>query len=266
MENNRRNFLKFAGVSVLGLGSLSLIDGLTSDDVVASSGQSPEATFKQSKNALTAKRWGMVIDTRKLDGGICKEMEKACRSAHNIPEFENKSHEIKWIWDAHYKHVFPGKTDEFLQERLKELPIPVLCNHCANPPCVQACPTQATFQREDGIVLMDFHRCIGCRFCMAACPYGSRSFNFRDPRADNAIKNENTEFPTRMKGVVEKCNFCAERLAVGKQPICVEVSEGALVFGDLEDPQSEVRQLLKENYAIRRKQNLGSNPSVYYLV
>jgi len=266
MENSRRSFLKFAGVSALGLGSLSLIDGLTSGDVAASSGQSSEATFKRSKKALTAKRWGMVIDTRKLDDEICKEMEKACRATHNIPEHKNKRHEIKWIWDAHYKHVFPGKQDEFLAERLKELPIPVLCNQCANPPCVQACPTQATFQREDGIVMMDFHRCIGCRFCMAACPYGSRSFNFRDPRGDNAIKNENKDFPTRMKGVVEKCNFCAERLAVGKQPICVEVSKGALVFGDLEDPQSEVRQLLKKNYAIRRKQNLGTNPSVYYLV
>jgi molybdopterin-containing oxidoreductase family iron-sulfur binding subunit len=101
---------------------------------------------------------------------------------------------------------------------------------------------------------------------MAACPYGSRSFNFRDPRAEGAIKNQNTEFPTRMKGVVEKCNFCAERLAVGKPPACVEVSKGALAFGDLSNPKSEVRKLLKENYAIRRKQNLGTNPSVYYLV
>ena len=267
MENNRRSFLKFAGGSVLGMGSLSLLDGLTSEDVIASSGQaSAEATYKKTAKALTAKRWGMVVDTKKLSGSICHKMEKACREAHNIPEHENKNHEIKWIWETEYKHVFPGKTDEFLQERLKELPIPVLCNHCANPPCVQACPTQATFQREDGIVLMDFHRCIGCRFCMAACPYGSRSFNFRDPRGDNAIKHENKDFPTRMKGVVEKCNFCAERLAVGKQPACVEASKGALVFGDLEDPQSEVRQLLKENYAIRRKQNLGTNPSVYYLV
>jgi Fe-S-cluster-containing dehydrogenase component len=267
MENKRRSFLKFAGVSVLGLGSLSLLDGLTSDDVIASSGQaSAEATYKKTSTALTAERWGMVIDTKKLSGRICHKMEKACHTAHNVPDHENKKHEIKWIWEAHYKHVFPNKTDEFLTERLKELPIPVLCNHCANPPCVQACPTQATFQREDGIVLMDFHRCIGCRFCMAACPYGSRSFNFRDPRGDNAIKHENKEFPTRMKGVVEKCNFCAERLAVGKQPACVEASKGALIFGDLGDPQSEVRQLLKENYAIRRKQNLGSNPSVYYLV
>ncbi len=266
MENNRRSFLKFAGVSVLGLGSLSLLDGLTSDDVIAASGQTSaaEATYKQAANALTAQRWGMAIDTRKLNDRICRNMEKACHRLHNVPDLENKKHEIKWIWDTEYKHAFPAKTDPFLAERFEHLPIPVLCNHCANPPCVQACPTQATFQREDGIVLMDFHRCIGCRFCMAACPYGSRSFNFRDPR--EAIKNQNTEFPTRMKGVVEKCNFCAERLAVGKQPACVEASKGALIFGDLEDPQSEIRQVLKENYAIRRKQNLGTNPSVYYLV
>ena len=266
MENNRRSFLKFAGVSVLGLGSLSLLDGLTSDDVIAASGQTSaaEATYKKAANALTAQRWGMVVDTRKLNDRICRKMEKACHRLHNVPDLENKKHEIKWIWDTEYKHAFPAKTDPFLAERFEHLPIPVLCNHCANPPCVQACPTQATFQREDGIVLMDFHRCIGCRFCMAACPYGSRSFNFRDPR--EAIKNQNTEFPTRMKGVVEKCNFCAERLAVGKQPACVEASKGALIFGDLEDPQSEIRQVLKENYAIRRKQNLGTNPSVYYLV
>jgi molybdopterin-containing oxidoreductase family iron-sulfur binding subunit len=111
---------------------------------------------------------------------------------------------------------------------------------------------------------MDFHRCIGCRFCMAACPYGSRSFNFRDPRP--FIETVHPDFPTRSKGVVEKCNLCAERLAQGKQPACVEVSEGAIVVGDLENPESEIRELLKENYAIRRKQELGTEPSVYYIM
>jgi len=99
---------------------------------------------------------------------------------------------------------------------------------------------------------------------MAACPYGSRSFNYRDPRP--FIAETNKAFPTRMKGVVEKCNFCAERLAVGKIPACVEVSDGALAFGDLYDPESEVRQLIKENYTIRRKQTLGTEPAVYYIV
>jgi len=99
---------------------------------------------------------------------------------------------------------------------------------------------------------------------MAACPYGSRSFNFRDPRP--FIDDQNPEFPTRMKGVVEKCNFCAERLAVGKEPACVEASNGIIAFGDLGDPESEVRKLLASNYSIRRKQGLGTGPSVYYIV
>jgi len=99
---------------------------------------------------------------------------------------------------------------------------------------------------------------------MAACPFGARSFNFMDPRP--FIEESTKEYPTRMKGVVEKCNFCAERLAVGKLPACVEASNGALAFGDLYDPESEVRKLLKTNYTIRRKQNLGTEPSVYYIV
>jgi molybdopterin-containing oxidoreductase family iron-sulfur binding subunit len=99
---------------------------------------------------------------------------------------------------------------------------------------------------------------------MAACPYGSRSFNFRDPRP--FIEEINPAFPTRMRGVVEKCNFCAERLAVGEKPACVEASNGALAFGDLYDPDSEVRELLKNNYTIRRKSELGAGPAIYYIV
>jgi molybdopterin-containing oxidoreductase family iron-sulfur binding subunit len=99
---------------------------------------------------------------------------------------------------------------------------------------------------------------------MAACPYGSRSFNFRDPRP--FIEERNPEFPTRMKGVVEKCNFCAERLAVGKLPACVEASNGALTSGDLGDPKSEVRELLRSKFTIRRKPALGGGPSVFYIV
>jgi len=99
---------------------------------------------------------------------------------------------------------------------------------------------------------------------MAACPFGARSFNYRDPRP--FIKEINNEYPTRMKGVVEKCNFCAERLALGQLPACVEVSEGGLTFGDLYDPESEVRELIRTHYTIRRKQVLGTEPSVYYIV
>jgi molybdopterin-containing oxidoreductase family iron-sulfur binding subunit len=131
---------------------------------------------------------------------------------------------------------------------------------------VKVCPTQATWKREsDGIVMMDWHRCIGCRYCVAACPYGSRSFNWRDPRPH--IGEINEDFPTRSRGVVEKCTFCEERLARGEMPACVEsCKERALTFGDLEDPESEVRAILGSSYSIRRKPGLGTRPEVYYLV
>jgi molybdopterin-containing oxidoreductase family iron-sulfur binding subunit len=263
MDETRRSFLKFAGISALGLGSASTLAGLLPGSATAEQGAAAPR-YQPAEKALTAGRWGMVVDTRKLTRSLCDKMVAACHQTHNVPDHDNERHIIKWIWTDGFEHIFPQKHDEYLAERLHNLPILSLCNQCNNPPCVQACPTKATFQREDGIVMMDFHRCIGCRFCMAACPYGSRSFNFRDPRP--AIKNENPDFPTRMRGVVEKCNFCAERLAEGKMPACVEVSEGALVFGDLEDENSEIRKVLREHYTIRRKQSLGTNPSVYYII
>jgi Fe-S-cluster-containing dehydrogenase component len=261
MENGRRRFLKLAGISALGLTTKPVLNAFAVEH-----GENPEVEIKKGKDALKAKQWAMVIDTHKLEASEDLEpIIEACHRAHNVPELNNMRHEVKWIWEEHYHHAFPGKAQKFMDERTEHLPFLVLCNHCENPPCCRACPTKATFKREsDGIVLMDFHRCIGCRFCMAACPYGSRSFNFRDPRP--FIKEQNKEFPTRMKGVVEKCNFCAERLAVGKMPACVEVSNGAIAFGDLYDPNSDVRELLRTNYTIRRKQNLGTEPSVYYIV
>ena len=271
MKNSRRDFLKIAGVTAVGLGVKPALD------VMAAGGGHKKAVaeIKKGKEALIAEHWGMVIDTRKFESAEDLEpIIEACHITHNVPDFldeshpdymeANKRHEIKWIWEDEFKHVFPNQHSSFLSHRVENLPFLVLCNHCENPSCVRACPTQATFKREDGIVVMDMHRCIGCRFCMAACPYGSRSFNFRDPRP--FIKEQNSEYPTRMKGVVEKCNFCAERLAVGKQPACVEVSNGAIVFGDLGDPESEIRKVLAENFAIRRKVGLGTEPSVYYIV
>ncbi|MBI5062227.1 MAG: 4Fe-4S dicluster domain-containing protein, partial [Desulfatitalea sp.] len=170
-------------------------------------------------------------------------------------------------WETHFHSAFPDSANRFTSEEAEQRPYLVLCNHCQNPPCVRACPTQATFKREsDGVVMMDMHRCIGCRFCMAACPYGSRSFNFVEPLKGLVEKEINLKYPRRMKGVVEKCTFCVERLAEGQMPACVEASGGAIVFGDLEDPESEVRQVLRENFTIRRKQSLGTEPCVYYIV
>lgn len=261
MSINRREFLKIAGVStMLGLGGVSAVNSLRNRVEASQISPNPEA--------LTAKRWAMVVDMSKFkteeDYQRCID---ACHHVHNVPNItDNPKHEIKWLWKETYEHAFPGNEDEYLSEEIKELPFLVLCNHCDNPPCVRVCPTKATFKREsDGIVMMDMHRCIGCRFCMAACPYGARSFNYRDPRPFINEKEENLEFPTRMKGVVEKCTLCYERLAKGLQPACVEASKGALIFGDVEDPNSEVRKILGARYSFRRKPELGTRPSVYYI-
>jgi molybdopterin-containing oxidoreductase family iron-sulfur binding subunit len=257
---DRRHFLKIAGLFGLSLTARPVFNAFAAEE-----GHGSEAITRRSEKSLVAKQWAMVIDTRRFHSAEDLEpLIEACHSIHNVPKLENKRHEIKWIWETEYKHAFPGLATEFTAEAVQHRPFLVLCNHCENPPCCRACPTRATFKRDDGIVIMDFHRCIGCRFCMAACPFGARSFNYRNPRP--FVTETNKEFPTRMKGVVEKCNFCAERLAEGKMPACVEASDGALAFGDLYDPASIVRQLIKENFTIRRRQTLGTEPAVYYIV
>ena len=262
MNSSRRRVLQLLGLSALGLTTKPVLDAFAAEQQTAES----QPIIKPADNALTATQWAMVIDTREFESeDDVIPLVEACHTIHNVPQLTNINHEIKWIWPEAYHNAFPGKAARFISEEIEQRPFLVLCNHCENPPCVRACPTQATWKREsDGIVLMDFHRCIGCRFCMAACPFGARSFNFRDPR--DFIRNINKKYPRRSKGVVEKCNFCAERLAVGQMPACVEVSEGKLTFGDLDDPQSEVRELIRTHYTIRRKQTLGTEPSVYYIV
>ena len=208
----------------------------------------------------------MVIDTRAFKSAEeYKPIIEACHSFHNVPKIPGKQ-EVKWMWLDNYDHAFPDDLSEHQKPSLLQAQFPLLCNHCTNPPCVRVCPTQATYKMEDGIVAMDYHRCIGCRFCMAGCPYGARSFNFVDPRKYLSDPVPNPTFPTRMIGVVEKCTFCAERLAVGKMPACVEASGGRILFGDLDDPSSSVRKALADNFSIRRKPNLGTQPGVYYLI
>ena len=264
MKTLRRNFLKIAAVAVLGWGVRP-----ASQLLASGGGESSEGLLFASRhkvhagpNALKAARWAMVIDTAKLNEKVMEDIVHTCHSIHNVPSIPGNQN-IKWIWETHMDHLFLEDLHEYQPEAGAKAAL-ALCNHCDNPPCVRVCPTKATFQREDGIVMMDFHRCIGCRYCMAGCPYGSRSFNFMDPRTH--LEHTNAEFPTRTKGVVEKCEFCAERLAEGKLPACVEVSEGAMVFGDLADPESEVRKLLAERFSIRRSPTLGTKPCVYYLV
>ena len=262
MSMNRREFLTIAGISTIaGVGGIALAGGLRKGVIEA-------AQTAPNTDALTGKRWGIAIDMSKLKSEEnIKRVTEACHRIHNVPDFSNTKDEVKWIWTETFEHSFPGQEHKFMPEDMKHKPFLLLCNHCDNPPCVRVCPTKATFKRKDGIVMQDMHRCIGCRFCMAACPFGARSFNYKDPRlAKNLQEYMNPEFPTRTIGVVEKCTFCYERLAKGLKPACVEESNGALVFGDLEDPTSEIRKILASKHTIRRKPELGTEPNIYYII
>jgi len=253
MKQGRREFLKAAGAVAVGAAAGSAFELVAGDAVASEAGD-------------TGTRWAMVVDPRKcLQEKGCTKCIDACHSKHNVPSFDDPRREVKWIWKQPFTQAFPEQEAELIDEALTSSPVLVMCNHCDNPPCVRVCPTQATWRREDGIVMMDWHRCIGCRYCVAGCPYGSRSFNWVDPRPHLATTTQ--EFPTRTKGVVEKCTFCDERIDRGEPPACVAACpDKALVFGNLADPSSEVRDLIRSRYALRRKPGLGTHPEVYYLV
>jgi Fe-S-cluster-containing dehydrogenase component len=265
MGESRRDFLKGIGAVAVGAGcALPLLD--RSGWLAA---QTPEA-------GAPATQWAMIVDLELCRRDDVREAcTEACRREHNVPRIPDAEDRIDWIWTEDYQHVFPDRVHAHTPEAERDAPVLVLCNHCTKPPCVKVCPTGATWKREtDGIVMMDMHRCIGCRYCMAACPYGSRSFNWRDPRPyveHGADGRPASDYPTRTKGVVEKCTFCAERLRVGRQPACVEAvqaipgAERALTFGDVTDPDSAVSRLLRDEHTLARLVTLGTGPNVYYL-
>jgi molybdopterin-containing oxidoreductase family iron-sulfur binding subunit len=218
-------------------------------------------------------RLAMVVDLRKFDkdGALAKRCIEACHRAHNVPAHTRPKDQIKWIWTEDFETAFHEQELQLVRSDLEGKQTLLLCNHCDNPPCTRVCPTRATWKREeDGLVMMDWHRCIGCRYCVVACPYGSRSFNWVDPRSAHNLDDPGElepTFPTRMRGVVEKCNFCEERLAKGELPACVEAcDDDELIFGDLNDEHGKVRAMLEQHFTIRRKPVLGTHPEVYYIV
>jgi Fe-S-cluster-containing dehydrogenase component len=267
MDKNRRSFIKRAGCTAIGLSGLPLM----------TTGCAPSHGHDESK-----KQWAMVIDIEKCkDEEIRAACAEACHKVHNVPNIEDAKRKVEWVWSVEFEKAFPDQTHAHMREDLQKEQVLVLCNHCTNPPCVKVCPTKATWKRKsDGIVTMDMHRCIGCRYCMVACPYGSRSFNWSDPREDIATDDDGkylSDYPTRSQGVVEKCSFCCERVRnAGDEgdpvPACVEAAnqieggEGALTFGNLGDPDSEVNQLLREKFTISRRVSLGTGPNVFYIV
>jgi molybdopterin-containing oxidoreductase family iron-sulfur binding subunit len=181
-----------------------------------------------------------------------------------------------------WNEVLPFVDGEY--PNVNETMIPRPCMHCDDPACVKVCPVQATYKNEEGVVLIDYERCIGCRFCTVACPYQVRYFNWFVPEWPEALKahlNPDPEVAPRPKGVVEKCTFCAQRLRKAREkaesegrtfvatdyiPACVETCTGhARYFGDLDDPNSLVSQLSASPRAFRLQEEMGTQPKVYYL-
>lgn len=174
------------------------------------------------------------------------ELEKGRRDLHNA--------------DHYYDHdLVPQEGKEYM---------PIQCMQCEDPPCVKACPVDATWMEPDGIVVVDYNWCIGCRYCMTACPYSARHFNWAEPVVPPDELNPNTHYlgnRPRMKGVVEKCHFCIHRTRKGLQPACQEACPtGARVFGNLLDPNSEIRYILENKTVFRLKEELGTEPKFWY--
>ena len=209
---------------------------------------------------MAAQRFGFVIDTKRCIG--CHTCAVSCKSDNNIPDgtwWNRVLTDGGESVDA-FGGAFGAASRTF---------IPVACQHCENPACVKVCPVGATYKDEEtGAVRQDYDKCIGCRMCMAACPYtGVRSFNWEEPKysVDHAMGD--ADVPKHQKHVVEKCTMCWHRLAKGENPICVEGCPAyARYFGDFDDPHSEVSRLIRERECMQLLPEKGTNPSVYYLV
>ncbi len=242
---NRREFLK-----------------LTAVGVAVAAGTRAITSTKASSEAPKGKRqWAMVIDQSKCTG--CGYCTLACQ-AHN-----DVNPEIQW------NKVVPDGVIGDMQ-----VFVPRPCMHCEKAPCVEVCPVKASYYRDDGIVMMDYDRCIGCRYCQVACPYQARSFNWEKFTGENPAVPEwgTPEVERRPRGVPEKCSFCYQRVDRGlslglkpgmdedASPACVVACPtGARAFGDLNDPESNVSKALRENASYRLRENLGTGPRVYYL-
>lgn len=221
-------------------------------------------------------RWGMVIDLNKCTG--CGECVTACKVENNVAivgaEESQRGRTMLWM------DILTSYEGEYPDIKVRHMPR--LCFHCDNPPCIKVCPVRATYRNDEGIVTQIFPQCIGCRYCMAACPYTVKSFNWYKPRWPKEMRQAvNPDVSVRPDGVVEKCTFCIHRLQKAKEqaasekralqksdyvPACVEsCPTGAIVFGDLDNPKSDVSRLKRSPRAFTLLEDLGTEPKVTYL-
>ena len=197
-------------------------------------------------------KYGIVIDLKKCIG--CMACTVACKVDNNTRPgvYWNKVKDMEF-------GKYPEVTRIFL---------PVQCMQCENAPCIEVCPTGASYRRADGIVMIDSNKCVGCGYCVEACPYGARYLNKEvgGYYGKTLTPNEEVGYRKHKLGVAEKCNFCADLLEQGEEPICVRTCVGkARYFGDLDDPNSEICQLIKTRDGFQLHQDLGTKPSIYYL-
>ncbi|MCV2887226.1 sulfate reduction electron transfer complex DsrMKJOP subunit DsrO [Ruegeria aquimaris] len=234
---SRRDFLR----SGAALATMQLAPGVT---LMAFGGSEAQAA------ADAGKRWGLLIDASKC-APDCNACITACQDENGWKGSGNAETDVQWIRKVTLKDKSSGR----------ETSLPVMCQHCESPPCVDVCPTGASFKRKDGIVLVDKHICIGCRYCMMACPFKARSF------VHEHVTNQKTHAP-RGIGTVESCTLCVHRVDEGRIPACVEACEatghGAMVFGDLLDPESEISRRLAEYPSVALRPDLDLNPGVRY--
>lgn len=221
-------------------------------------------------------KWAMVIDLHRCTG--CGDCVTACKVENNVPtvsaEQAGAGRTLSWMdMIIHHEGEYPD---------IREHRSPKPCFHCDNPPCTRVCPVHATYLNEEGIVGQVYHRCIGCRYCQAACPYTAKVFNWFEPEWEGELAVcHNPDVSVRMAGVVEKCSFCSHRLirireaaAMEDRPIrdgeyrpaCAESCPAdAIFFGDLDDSESRVAQLARSSRAYREMEDLGTEPKVIYL-
>lgn len=235
----RRNFLN-AGMAAA---TFSLATGVT---LMAYASNEDKASGKTS-------RWGLLIDVNKCKSD-CNDCVKACSNENGweLSE-ENSKTDAQWIRKIDLKEMASGR----------EISLPLMCQHCESPPCVDVCPTGASFKRSDGIVLVDKHICIGCRYCMMACPFKARSFIHEEVPED-----QKKSWAPRGKGTVESCTMCVHLVDEGGTPACAiactQTGNEAILFGDLYDPNSEISIRLATYQSSALRDDLMLNPSVRY--
>jgi [DsrC]-trisulfide reductase subunit O len=246
---SRRDFLR-SGAAVA---TVTLAPGVTliafggSDANAGADGQTEPVP---QERADAGKRWGLLIDANKCDPD-CSACVTACSDENGWRDTGKPLTDAQWIRKVTLKNKATGRA----------FSMPVMCQHCEEPPCVDVCPTGASFKRVDGIVLVDKHTCIGCRYCMMACPYSARSF------VHEPVINQKSYAPRGM-GTVESCTLCVHRVDTGRIPACVEACQDtgfdAIIFGDLKDQSSEISKRLASYPSVALRPDLDLNPGVRY--